>query len=261
MADPVAAALRRVTRVTLFVLSASLAALALRLAWEYPLGAAAGLGGLAVGIGLRWLSRRRALAMLRSGDVRLVLARWAASLSRVPHAETMAPLMTATALAAYGWVERARAVLQTARRGPVWEAALEHRLFVDALLLTFEGDAAAALDRAKALEELPLPSSAPWLTGRIRTLRRAVGALARAFAHLGEKGDRKLLLRAGDASPLVYWAMRYGAAILAVDARDLRHARRLLDAAPSWPEESCFSAFHREISGELERLSAEPVPD
>jgi hypothetical protein len=53
--------------------------------------------------------------------------------------------------------------------------------------------------------------------------------------------------------------MRYGAAILAIDAGDLRHARRLLDAAPSWPEESCFSAFHREISGELDRLSAEPV--
>ena len=255
MADPVAAALRRVTRVTLFMLSAALAALCLRLAWDYPLAAAVGLAGLVAGLSVRWLSRRRASAMLRSGDVRLVLTRWATSLQRVPHAETMAPLMTATALAAYGWVDRARAVLQTARRGPVWDAALEHRLFLDTLLLTFEGEVGAALDRARALEALPLPSAAPWLTRRIRTLRRAVGALARAFAHLGQKGDRKLLLRAGSASPLVYWAMRYGAAILAIDAGDLRHARQLLGSAPPWPEESCFSLFHREIAQELERQS------
>jgi hypothetical protein len=258
MAHPVVAALRRVVRSTLFVLSAALAALAMLLAWEYPLAAAIGLAGLLAGLCMRWWTRRRASALMRSGDVRLVLTRWAASLQRVPHAETMAPLMTATALAAYGWVEHAREVLQTARRGPVWEAALEHRLFLDALLLTFEGDASAALDRAEALEALPLPA-APWLTGRIRTLRRAMGALARAFAHLGQQGDRKLLLRAGDASPLVYWAMRYGAAILAIDAGDLPAARRLLDAAPPWPDESCFCAFHREIADELARQAeAEP---
>ena len=259
MPEPFASAYGRAARVALFVLSAAAAALALRLAWEFPISAAFGLAGLLGVFGSRWLARRRASAMLRSGDVRLVLSRWSAAMQRVPHSETMGPLMMATALAAYGWIDRARAVLRTAHRGPAWDAAVEHRLFLDALLLTFEGDSGAALDRARELEALPLPSSAPWLYGRIRTLRRAVGALARAFAHLGQEGDRQLLLRAAQASPLVHWAMRYGAAILAVDAGDLPHARRLLDSAPAWPEESCFGIFHREIAAELERLST-PLP-
>ena len=255
MPHPLGAASGRLLRTLLFVLSAALAAAALRLAWVFPFGGIAVLVTLLGTLGMRWASRRRAAALLRSGDVRLVLSRWTAAMQRVPHSETLGPLMTATALAAYGWIDRARDVMRMAHRGPAWEAALEHRLFVDALLLTFEGDTIAALDRARELEALPMPSSAPWLARRIRTLRRAVGALARAFAHLGEDGDRKLLLRAGQASPLVFWAMRYGAAISAVDARDLRLARRLIRDAPEWPAESCFHTFHTDIMAELERRS------
>ena len=237
----------------MFVGSAGLAAYALRTAWREPL---AGIFGLLIAGSVllaRWYSRRRAQRLLRSGDVDGVLDRWSQTLQRVPHAETMGPLMTATAFAAYGWIDRAREVLSSAEKGPAWEAALEHRLFLDALLLTFEGDSSGALDRAARLSRLPVPATAPALIERIKVLRAAVAALARAFAHDGHAGDRTLLIEASDASPLVHWAMRYGAAIMAVDAGDFGHASSLIAAAPSWPSESCFSRFHSEITGEIAR--------
>jgi hypothetical protein len=157
--------------------------------------------------------------------------------------------MTATAFAAYGWVDKARAALATAERGPAWEAAIEHRLFLDALLLTFEGDRDAALDRADRLERLPLPDTAgSALRTRIQMLRRAVGALARAFAHQSLPGDRQLLEAASETSPLVFWAMRYAAAVVAVDQGDLPKVRQLLTGAPNWPKESTFRAIHDEIA-------------
>lgn len=234
-----------------FVASAAIAAATLRLAWARPLLAAALLGaGFALLIG-RWLSRRRLRRVLLSGDVRSVIRRWSPSLARIPHSATMGPLMTATAFAAYGWVEAARASLATAERGPAWEAALEHRLFLDALLLTFEGDRDGALEQAARLERLPLPAAAPALQGRVRMLRVAVGALARAFAHVSQPGDRELLEAASETSPLVFWAMRYAAAVVAVDQQDEDHARALLAGAPRWPAESTFRAFHDEILKQL----------
>jgi len=161
--------------------------------------------------------------------------------------------MAATAFAAYGWTARAREVLLSAERGPAWEAALEHRLFVESLLMTFEGDSEEALVRANTLSKLPMPTAVPFLVERVKVLRRAVAALARAFSHQSESGDFDLLIDAGKHSPLVHWAMRYGAAVLSVDAGELGRARALIAGAPGWPTESCFSAFHREIEVELGR--------
>jgi hypothetical protein len=242
--------------IAMFVGSAAVAAFALKLAWREPIAGAVGLAIAAGVLLVRWISRRRAQRLFMSGDVSSVLNRWSSALERIPHAETMGPLMTATAFAAYGWVERARAVLQSAERGPAWDAALEHRLFLDALLATFEGDSETALDRADRLARLPMPSAAPALLERIKVLRSAVAALARAFAHDAREGDRKLLIDASAASPLVHWAMRYGAAILAVDADDLAQATTLISGAPEWPSESCFSRFHREILDEVARRQA-----
>jgi hypothetical protein len=163
----------------------------------------------------------------------------------------MGPLMAATAFAAFGWVKRARGQLARAERGPAWEAALEHRLFLDALLLTFEGDRDGALSQADRLERLPLPSTEPALRDRVRTLRVAVGALCRAFAHQSNPGDGALLERASEASPLVFWAMRYAAAVVAIDEQRFGEAQRLLAGAPAWPAESTFRAFHDEIAKQL----------
>lgn len=234
-----------------FIASAVGAAAILRFTWHRP-ATAAGMLTAALMLALwRWVSQRRLRRALRSGDVRSVLERWSPSLHRIPHPATMAPLMTATAFAASGWVEKARAALASAERGPAWDAALEHRLFLDALLLTFEGDRDGALEQAGRLERLPLPAAAPLLRDRVRTLRGAVLALARAFAHRSEAGDRALLERASEMSPLVFWAMRYAAAVVAIDEREWESARRLVEGAPPWPSESTFRAFHDEIVKQL----------
>jgi hypothetical protein len=237
-----------VLRAVVFVASAALAAALLRFAWIDPMLAATLLGAvLAVVVG-RWISRRRIERLLRSGDVQGVLRRWSASLSRIPYPATMAPLMTATAFAAYGWVEKARAALATAERGPAWDAALEHRLFLDALLLTFEGDREGALEQAGRLARLPLPPADEAMRGRVRMLRDAIGAFARAFAHRTRPGDGELLEKAAESSPLVFWAMRYAAAVLAIDHGNSGKARELLEDAPDWPEQSMFRTFHNEIA-------------
>lgn len=232
----------------LFVVSAAVAALVLRLSWEDPLVGVGVLGLISAWVATKYIARRRARSVLRSGDLGRVLARWQRTIDKLPNPETMGPLMTATALAAYGWVERAREALRQAKRGPAWDAALEHRVFLDALLLIFEGDSQRALEQAQRLETMPVPPALPFLSDRIRVLRQSVGALARAFSHRASPEDRQVMLSAGSASPLVHWAMRYGAAIFDIDHGDFAGAAQLVVDAPEWPTESCFRRFHDEIS-------------
>jgi hypothetical protein len=196
-----------------------------------------------------YLARRRMRQLLRSGDVRRVLGTWQGTIERVMFPETMAPLMAATAYASYGWVDAARSALDRAVKGPAWDAALEQRLFVEALLDTFEGDRATGLSKAEELERLPLPKAGLLARRRVVQLRRGVAALARAFAHQSDRLDEKRLLSAASSTPLVHWAMRYGAAVVAIDRGDMIEARELLDGAPSWPEESAFRVFDAELRG------------
>jgi len=230
-----------------FSASAVLAALALRIAWNEPYFGVALLVAIFMGLAQRWVARRKLTRLLHSGDVGSVLERWQDAFEHAPHAETMAPLMRATALAANGWVSEARSTLAMAERGPAWEAAVEHRLFLDTMLLTFEGDVESALKQAQRLDRLPLPDAGPVGQG-VYSLRAAIGALARAFAHAALPGDAELLEQAAESSPLIYWAMRYGAAVVAIDEGRNDKARALIDGAPPWPQESAFRRFHEEIS-------------
>jgi hypothetical protein len=191
----------------------------------------------------RWRMRR----LLMSGDVQRVIGRWEGSIRRVPHRDTMAPLLRATAYASYGWIDAARRALERAVRGPAWDAALEQRLFVETLLDTFEGDRDGAVRKAARLEALPTPSTGLWARRRIVLLRRGLGALARAFAHASRTGDARLLARAAAASPLVHWAMRYAAAVVALDDGRAGDVHALLAGAPAWPAESAFQAYHDEL--------------
>jgi hypothetical protein len=231
-----------------FVGSAAVVAGLIRASLHRPALAAGLAGALVTWVALRWSSQRRVRRLLQSGDVASVLARWSPSLDRIPHPATMAPLMTATAFAAYGWVDEARAALDHAARGPAWEAALEHRLFLDTLLCAFEGDADGALERAGRLERLPVPETPNAMKRRVVLLRAAASAFARAFAHRSHTGDAELLARASRESPLVFWAMRYAAAVVAIDGGDGPKAAELIAEAPTWPEQSSFRAFHREIA-------------
>jgi hypothetical protein len=195
-----------------------------------------------------FLARRRMRRLLMSGDVERVLGTWEGTIQRVMYPETIAPLMAATAYASYGWVEAARGALTRAVKGPAWDAALEQRLFVETLLDTFEGERDAAMVKAAALEKLPMPSAGWFARKRVAMLRRGLGALVRAFAHASKPGDDSALSKAASASPLVHWAMRYAAAIVAVDHGDARRAASLLEGAPEWPKESAFRLYHDELA-------------
>lgn len=234
-----------------FVVSAALVALAIHLLFRSPvLGVVVlVLAGLAILPEL--LSRRRLRRILMSGDIDAVLAVWSRAIERVPHRETMEPLLLATAFAAHGLTDRARFLLERARRGAAWDAAVEHRLFVEALLDTLEGQRDLAVYKAESVERLPLPAMGPFLRERVILLRSALGAFARAFAHAARPGDVELMTSAGRSSPLVHWLMRYGAAVALIDHGKHHEARALLEAAPRWPEESVFYLFHQEISAEL----------
>ncbi|MFO0612430.1 MAG: hypothetical protein U0414_07575 [Polyangiaceae bacterium] len=236
----------RVLWIVLFVGSAFLAAASLRLTWKYP---AFGIALVSILLGVlvwRWVRDRRYARALERGDASRVISKWNAAVDGMPHADTMAPLMAATALAAFGRVREARETLANAKRGPVWDAAVEHRLFVDILLTTFEGEADLAEKHASRLVELPAPSS-PEIRTRVLSLREATAALTRAFAHRARPDDLARLEQASMASPLVHWAMRYGATIVAIDHGDLEKSLRLLEGAPDWPAESSFRAFHEEL--------------
>lgn len=232
-----------------FVVSAGLVATALDFALKRPT-----LGLVFVELSLvlfipQLLQRRKLRRVLRSGNVEAVLSAWESSVERVPHPETMAPLMRATALAAHGLAERAHTALSRAHHGPAWDAALEQRLVLDTLLSVFDGESERALASSEALEHLPLPPS-PFVRGRVAALRSAMAAFARAFAHRAGRADLATLKIAARQNPLVYWAMRYAAAVASLDQGDRNGAAALVSGAPSWPADSVFAAFHEEIAAE-----------
>jgi hypothetical protein len=193
------------------------------------------------------LARRRMRRVLLSGDVKRVLSTWDGAIQRVMFPETMAPLMAATAYAAYGWIDAARTALERAVKGPAWDAALEQRLFIEALLDTFQGDRDRGLLKAEELERMPLPAAGLLGRRRVARLRRGISALARAFAHRSDRSDVKTLKTAASSTPLMHWAMRYGAAVVAIDQGDLLGARELIAGAPEWPEQSAFRVFDEEL--------------
>jgi hypothetical protein len=233
------------------MITALCALMVARLAWQDPKYLIP-LSALLVVINLpAYLARRRMQELLLSGDVKRVLGTWAGSPQRVMFPETMAPIMAATAYAAYGWFDEARTSLDRAAKGPAWDAALEQRLFVETLLHTFEGERDLAIQKAEALEKLPTLGAGPLVRLRIRRLRRGLVAFARAFAHRAMRGDAGWLRAAAKSSPLVHWAMRYAGAVLAIDAGDRARALELLEGAPSWPQQSAFRTFDQELRSQL----------
>ena len=230
-----------------FIASALLVSFAIHLTLGDPaLGAALALLALAILLP-QHLARRRLRRLLMGGDVEAILNVWQQSLDRVPHPETMVPLLRATALAAHGMIEDARGALGQAARGAAWHAAVEQRLFIETLLDAFDGEREQALQKAAALQLLPLPLASPFARARIEALRASMLALARAFARQPSAGDLSKLQHAARANPLVHWPMRYAAAVVCIENGKLEHARRLLHNAPTWPAQSVFNAYHTEL--------------
>ena len=235
----------------LFIGSAATVALAIDTGIETPwLGVA-----LTVGVALfalkRFVDRQRMRKLLTSGNVGLVLEAWRDSLHRVPHSETMRPLVIATLLAAHGMLDSARRALDQAKRGHAWDAALEHRLLLQTLMAAFDGESAQALKSANRLASLPILPASPWMQARISSLRAAVLAFAKSFAHQAEDRDIAALKHAAGENPLVHWPMRYAAAVAYVDLGQPMKARELLKSVPDWPEDSVFHHFQRELEERL----------
>jgi hypothetical protein len=101
---------------------------------------------------------------------------------------------------------------------------------------------------------MPLPPTGWRARRKVSLLRRGLGALARAFAHESRLDDAKLLGKAARSSPLVHWAMRYAAAVIAIDEGRKVDVPELLAGAPAWPEESAFRVFHDEVYAEVVRV-------
>jgi hypothetical protein len=241
-----------------FVGSAALAAIAIHAAYEHPAFTLPLIALAAVFWIPGYISRRRLKKLLLSGKVDQMLDVYGTALDRVRHRDTMVPIITATALAANGLVVRARNALERAHRGPAWEAALEHRLFVETLVDAFEGERPAALAKAEQLSGLPLPPLGPMVLGRVTTLRRATSALARAFARETRSGDARFLERAAADNPLVHWALSYAAAIAWIDEGDASRAWSLIVDAPEWPADSAFAAFHNELAERCQKSDPDP---
>jgi hypothetical protein len=241
-----------IVRVLVFVGSAFAVAAFLKALFGWLPSIGPVLVGVAVAtvVAYRWHRRTKLVRMLRRGEVNEIIAEWSDRFDTLPHGETLAPLLTATAFAAYGRVDDARRALAKAARGPAWDAALEHRLFLDVILSTFEGSGDAALSSAAQLSTLPMPE-ARHLQDRVTSMREASAALARAFAHRSRPGDLDRLERASETSPLVFWAMRYAAAVVAIDEGQLGRAADLIAGAPSWPDVSAFRSFQHEIEEEI----------
>lgn len=243
---------RLLNRVPLIV-SAALTALAVTVAADHPI-IAVGLLLLSCGAVVPpVLARIRLRRLLRSGDVLGILDNWKRSYRDVPESGAFEPLMSAMAFAAYGWVDEARVQLQRARFQPQLTLNPEHMLFVETLIEAFDGDRSLAIQSADQIASLPVPAVGSRLQKQVVLLRSSLGALARAFARRSCTGDLEVLEQVAQTSPLVSWAMRYAAAIIAIDRQDLPRARSLIDGAPSWPEQSAFRAFHEEINDVLSR--------
>jgi hypothetical protein len=185
-----------------------------------------------------------------------MLAAWRGALGSADLAQDAEPLVAVIAFAANGWVDEARLWLQRARCRRTPGTTEEHRLFVQTLVEAFDGDRAEAMLMADAMAVLPIPEVGARLQKRVILLRASLGALARAFAHAPRAGDLKVLEASAHSSPLLSWAMRYAAAIVALDRNDLFRARRFIHGAPRWPQESAFCRFHAELEEQIHLRSS-----
>ncbi len=237
----------RILRWVLFVASAALVALAIRMAAERPwLSVLLAILSL-VALIPPYVARRRFRKLLLSGDAQRIVDVWREAAGQASQEQATVPLIAATAFAAYGWVEEARAQLRRLRPGPLTDATLEHRMFVETLLEAFDGDRPHAVQMAEAIAALPVPQVGRKLQDQVLLLRASLGALTRAFARQPLGGDFEILELVARSSPLVSWAMRYAAAIVAVEQGQPLRVQALISDAPHWPPQSMFRTFHDEL--------------
>jgi hypothetical protein len=165
-------------------------------------------------------------------------------------------LLSATALAAFGYVEKARHGLAQLERSPVVRTALEQRLIAEVLLDVFEGARDDALRKVTLLELLPAPRG--MIDKKVAILRQGMASFVRAFSHAALPGDDARLRGAAREIPLVSWAMRYARAIVAIDSGRASEVAGLLAGAPAWPQGSAYHEYHTELLARAVALPGRP---
>ncbi len=154
-------------------------------------------------------------------------------------------LLSATALAAFGYVDKARHALVLFERSQVVRTALEQQLIAEVLLDVFEGSRDAALRKVSLLESLPVRRGL--IDKKVAVLHHGIASFVRAFSHRAEPQDDAYLRGAERDIPLISWAMRYARAIVAIDTGRASEVIGLLEGAPVWPPSSAYHEYHTEL--------------
>ena len=131
-------------------------------------------------------------------------------------------------------------------KGPAWDAAFEQRLFIEALLDTFQGDRASRLLKAEELE-----AAAPTLrrSARAKTHQPAPSGTGRdgtgVRAHNRDDDARELSGGRGLAAPPPLGDALRGA-IVALETGTCG-VRAGCWRGAAWPAESAFHVYHQEL--------------
>jgi hypothetical protein len=122
----------------------------------------------------------------------------------------------------------------------------ELRLCAHIVMLAFEGQALPALHLCKTLVLLPMVAESGQERRR-RARREGIVAIVRALSGAADEDDYRAMMSTARWEPALYWACCYGAAVACHVKSENQLARKLVEHAPCWPQESIFSGLHSRI--------------
>ena len=122
----------------------------------------------------------------------------------------------------------------------------ELRLSTHIVMLAFEGQPLPALRLCHSLLALPV-FAADGQERRRRARREGIVAIARALCGAADEDDYRALHLAARFEPALHWACRYGAAVACCVKSETNLARKLVEHAPRWPQDSAFCKLHSRI--------------
>lgn len=196
------------------------------------------MGALAMGQRLLRLGLRR--LDYSSGDFRRV----SAALSEEWSEGTASRRLRALAMVGLGDFAAARRELLSPRDSNHEDREL--RLCAHIVMLAFEGQALSALRLCTALVALPLVAE-DGQERRRRARREGIVAIARALGGAADEEDYQALILAARWEPALHWPCCYGAAVACYVKSEPLLARKLVERAPRWPQESIFRGLHSRL--------------
>ncbi len=232
-----------------YVVSAALVSLVVHISLQSVTALVFASLAFAVFVWNRRRTRRRALALLRQGDLTELIGAWLTAYEDNGQPAELEPLFRATALAAHGETRRARQIIGLLPDGP-WQQAVEQRMIVETLLDAIDGNRERAMSVAATMSQLPLPAGR-FARARAETRRAALQALARIFADRGRRDDLRWLRAARVQNPLLQLPLYYAEVVLLLQQGKLIAARHKLSFLPALPPENAFSVLRADLWRQL----------